>query len=155
MNTSPMKTLPALLLALVTATVSAIAAAGWQTDFAAAQAAAKKDNKAILLDFTGSDWCGWCIKMKKDSLDQKAFQEFADKKLVLVEVDFPNNKKQTEAVKKQNEDLQKRYNVEGFPTFVLVDGEGKELGRHVGYLKGGPSAFVEKIEGWTKSKSTK
>jgi protein disulfide-isomerase len=150
-----MKTAPSLLLALLTGTLSALAASGWQTDFAAAQTSAKKDSKAILLDFTGSDWCGWCIKMKKDSLDQKAFQEFADKKLVLVEVDFPNGKKQTEAVKKQNDDLQKKYNVEGYPTFVLVDGDGKELGRHVGYLKGGPSAFVEKIEGWTKAGSKK
>ena len=146
-----MKIAPSLLLALLTGTLSALAASGWQTDFAAAQTSAKKDSKAILLDFTGSDWCGWCIKMKKDSLDQKAFQEFADKKLVLVEVDFPNGKKQTDAVKKQNDDLQKKYNVEGYPTFVLVDGDGKELGRHVGYLKGGPSAFVEKIEGWTKA----
>lgn len=150
-----MKTASSLLLALLTGTLSTLAASGWQTDFAAAQASAKKDSKAILLDFTGSDWCGWCIKMKKDSLDQKAFQEFADKKLVLVEVDFPNAKKQTEAVKKQNDDLQKKYNVEGYPTFVLVDGDGKELGRHVGYLKGGPSAFVEKIEGWTKAGSKK
>ena len=150
-----MKIAPSLLLALLTGTLSALAASGWQTDFAAAQTSAKKDSKAILLDFTGSDWCGWCIKMKKDSLDQKAFQEFADKKLVLVEVDFPNNKKQTDAVKKQNEALQKKYNVEGYPTFVLVDGSGKELGRHVGYLKGGPSAFVQKIEGWTKAGPSK
>ncbi|MEY3536178.1 MAG: hypothetical protein RLZZ582_1754 [Verrucomicrobiota bacterium] len=150
-----MKIAPTLLLALLTGTLSALAASGWQTDFAAAQTSAKKDSKAILLDFTGSDWCGWCIKMKKDSLDQKAFQEFADKKLVLVEVDFPNGKKQTDAVKKQNDDLQKKYNVEGYPTFVLVDGDGKELGRHVGYLKGGPSAFVEKIEGWTKAGAKK
>lgn len=150
-----MKIAPSLLLALLTGTLSALAASGWQTDFAAAQTSAKKDSKAILLDFTGSDWCGWCIKMKKDSLDQKAFQEFADKKLVLVEVDFPNNKKQTDAVKKQNEALQKKYNVEGYPTFVLVDGTGKELGRHVGYLKGGPSAFVQKIEGWTKAGPSK
>jgi thioredoxin-related protein len=150
-----MKPVRSLLLTLIAGTLTIFAATGWQTDFSAAQASAKKDNRAILLDFTGSDWCGWCIKMKKDSLDQKAFQEFADKKLVLVEVDFPNNKKQTDAVKKQNEDLQKRYNVEGYPTFVLVDGDGKELGRHVGYLKGGPTAFVQKIEGWTKSGSAK
>jgi protein disulfide-isomerase len=58
-------------------------------------------------------------------------------------------------VKKQNEALQKKYNVEGYPTFVLVDGSGKELGRHVGYLKGGPSAFVQKIEGWTKAGPSK
>jgi len=128
---------------------------GWIEDFEAAKALAAAQKRHMLLDFTGSDWCGWCIKMKKDSLDQKAFQEFADKKLVLVEVDFPNGKKQTEAVKKQNDDLQKKYNVEGYPTFVLVDGDGKELGRHVGYLKGGPSAFVEKIEGWTKAGAKK
>ncbi|MCE2826230.1 MAG: thioredoxin family protein [Verrucomicrobium sp.] len=147
--------LRALCLALIAGALPVLAGSDWQTDFAAAKTAAKKDNKAILLDFTGSDWCGWCIKMKKDSLDQKAFLEFADKKLVLVEVDFPNKKKQSDAVKQQNEDLQKRYNVEGYPTFVLVDGDGKELGRHVGYLKGGPSAFVQKIEGWTKAGSAK
>lgn len=147
--------LRAVCLAILAASLPALAATGWQTDFTAAKSAAKKDNKAILLDFTGSDWCGWCIKMKKDSLDQKAFLEFADKKLVLVEVDFPNKKKQSDAVKQQNEDLQKRYNVEGYPTFVLVDGDGKELGRHVGYLKGGPSAFVQKIEGWTKGAASK
>jgi protein disulfide-isomerase len=150
-----MRPLRSLLLTLVAGALPILAGSGWQTDFSAAKAAAKKDSRAILLDFTGSDWCGWCIKMKKDSLDQKAFQEFADKKLVLVEVDFPNNKKQTDAVKKQNEDLQKRYNVEGYPTFVLVDGDGKELGRHVGYLKGGPKAFVQKIEEWTKSGAAK
>jgi len=104
----------------------AFAGEGWLVDFEKAKLTAKTESKDILMDFTGSDWCGWCIK-----------------------------KKQTEAVKKQNEDLQKRYGVEGYPTFVLVDGEGKELGRHVGYLKGGPSAFVQKIEGWTKSKSAK
>lgn len=104
---TPMKTVSSLVLVLLTGTLSALAASGWQTDFTAAQTAAKKDGRAILLDFTGSDWCGWCIKMKKDSLDQKAFQEFADKKLMLVEVDFPNNKKQTDEVKKQNEGLQK------------------------------------------------
>lgn len=106
-----MKTVSSLLLTLIAGALTSMAAADWQTDFSAAQTAAQKDNKAILLDFTGSDWCGWCIKMKKDSLDQKAFQEFADKKLVLVEVDFPNNKKQTDAVKKQNEALQKKYKI--------------------------------------------
>ena len=62
-----------------------------------------------------------------------------------------NNKKQTEEVKKQNEDLKKKYAVQGFPTFVLVDADGKELGRQVGYLKGGPSSFVTKIEEWKNS----
>jgi hypothetical protein len=65
--------------------------------------------------------------------------------------DFPNKKPQTPEVKKQNEALKKKYDVGGFPTFVLVDADGKELGRQVGYLKGGPSAFVSKIETWKKA----
>lgn len=146
-----MKTAPSLLLALLTGTLSALAASGWQTDFAAAQTSAKKDSKAILLDFTGSDWCGWCIKMKKESLDLKEFTDYAAKNVVLFEADFPNKKPQTPEVKKQNEALKKKYDVGGFPTFVLVDADGKELGRQVGYLKGGPSAFVSKIETWKKA----
>jgi thioredoxin-related protein len=131
---------------------SALAAEGWGTDIAAAKALAKKQGQPILLDFTGSDWCGWCIKMKKESLDQKEFTEFAQKNVVLVEVDFPNDKAKVSAeTRKQNEALQKQYKVSGFPTFVLIDADGKELGRQVGYLKGGPSAFVSKINEWTKT----
>ena len=135
-----------LLACLVSLAFAASAFAEWKTDFAAAQAAAKKENKLMLLDFTGSDWCGWCVKMKKDTLDQKAFLDYAARHLVLVEVDFPQRKKISAAQRKANEALQAKYGVEGFPTFVIADGNGKELGRHVGYLKGGPSAFIDKIE---------
>jgi protein disulfide-isomerase len=122
----------------------------WQTDFEAARGQAKKEGKPILMDFTGSDWCGWCIKMKKDTLDQKEFKEYAKKDLVLVQVDFPNKKKLSSDQKKANEALKAKYGVQGFPTYVLVDATGKELGRQVGYLQGGPSAFTSKIEGWKK-----
>lgn len=128
-----------------------LAAEAWGTDIAAAKALAKKQGQPILLDFTGSDWCGWCIKMKKESLDQKAFTDFAAKNVVLVEVDFPSKKALPEATKKQNDDLKKQYKVNGFPTFVLIDADGKELGRQVGYLKGGPDAFVAKIGEWKKA----
>ncbi|MFM8419191.1 MAG: thioredoxin family protein, partial [Verrucomicrobiota bacterium] len=139
------------LAATVAVGISVIAAEAWGTDYAAAQAQAKKEGKAILIDFTGSDWCGWCIKMKKESLDQKAFTDFAAKNVVLVEVDFPNKKALPEATKKQNNDLKKQYKVNGFPTFVLIDADGKELGRQVGYLKGGPDAFIAKIGEWKKA----
>lgn len=122
----------------------------WQTDFEAARSQAKKEGKPILMDFTGSDWCGWCIKMKKDTLDQKEFKEYAGKDLVLVQVDFPNKKKLSSEQKKANEALKSKYGVQGFPTYVLVDATGKELGRQVGYLQGGPSAFRSKIESWKK-----
>lgn len=148
-----MKALPLKLsAAILVVTMAVHGAESWTTDFKAAQAAAKKDGKPILIDFTGSDWCGWCIKMKKDSLDQAAFQEFAKKELVLVEADFPNKKEQTDEVKAQNKELQKKYNVEGYPTFVLIDANGKELGRQVGYLKGGPTEFVKVIQGWAAKK---
>ena len=146
-----MKKLMLTLAATVAVGLSVLAAEAWSTDYAAAQSLAKKDGKVILIDFTGSDWCGWCIRMKKEALDLKEFTDYATKNVVLFEADFPNKKPQSDDLKKQNKDLQKKYAVNGFPTFVLVDADGKELGRQVGYLKGGPSAFVNKIEEWKKS----
>lgn len=147
--------LPILVLLFAGLLHGLAADAAWRNDFASSLADAGKEGKVVLIDFTGSDWCGWCIKMKKDTLDQKAFLEFAAKKLVLVEADFPNKKPLPEAVKKQNQGLQKRYAVGGYPTFVLVDAQGKELGRQVGYLKGGPEAFIAKIESWMAAKADK
>lgn len=137
-----MKTLPAVLASLVISLGSTFAAAGWQTDYKAALAEASKSDKLVLLDFTGSDWCGWCIKLDKETFSKPEFKEFAAKNLVLVEVDFPNNKPQSDALKKQNEELQTKFGVDGFPTLVLVDGTGKEVARNVGYLPGGPEGFI-------------
>jgi len=122
--------------------------AKWYTDFAKAAAEAKAGNKSILLDFTGSDWCPWCIRMKKETLDQAAFKDYAAKNLVLMEVDFPDSKPQTEAVKKQNKELQAKYKADGFPTFVLVDADGNIQGKQVGYMEGGPSPFIELLNKW-------
>ena len=124
--------------------------AQWLTDKAKAFEKAKAENKAVLMDFTGSDWCGWCIKMKKETLDTKAFADYAGKHLVLLEVDFPRSKEQSAELKAQNEALGKQYGAEGFPTFVLVDKTGKELGKQVGFLQGGPSAFIAMLEGFRK-----
>jgi len=124
--------------------------AKWNTDYAKAVEQAKTESKPILLDFTGSDWCGWCMKMKKESLDTPVFVHYAKKNLVLVEVDFPHEKSQTAAVKKQNEELGKQYKVNGYPCFVLVDKDGKELGRQGGYLQGGPNAFIAKLNTFYK-----
>ncbi|MGE3309588.1 MAG: thioredoxin family protein [Limisphaerales bacterium] len=122
------------------------AAATWRTDFESAKTEAKRDGRIIVMNFTGSDWCGFCIKMKKDSLEMKAFTDYAAKNAVLLEVDFPSRKKLPAAQVKANEALRKRYNVEGYPTFVFTDATGKELGRHVGYLQGGPLAFIDRME---------
>src|SRR5690348_14963436 len=120
----------------------------WLTSVPQAIAQAQKDNKMVLLDFTGSDWCTWCIKFKKESLDTQDFKDFAAKNLVLVELDFPHKKPQTAAEKEANRALAAKYNVDGFPTFVVLDKDGKEIGRQVGYKPGGAKAFIEKINGF-------
>jgi protein disulfide-isomerase len=122
----------------------------WLTDLPKAEAQAKAENKIVLIDFTGSDWCGWCIKFKKDVLDTPEFQAYAAKNVVLVELDFPSKKEQGADLKKANAALKQQYDVSGFPTFVVLDKNGKEIGRQVGYAKGGPKAFIEKLEGFKK-----
>jgi protein disulfide-isomerase len=118
----------------------------WLTDLPKAEAQAKSENKIVLMDFTGSDWCPWCIKFKKDVLDTPEFTAYSAKNVVLVELDFPNKKVQTDDLKKANSALKDKYNIEGFPTLVALDQNGKEIGRQVGYSEGGPSAFIAKLE---------
>lgn len=120
--------------------------AEWLTDLAKAKELAKAEKKTVLVNFTGSDWCGYCIKLKKEVFDTEEFAKFAKDKLVLVEIDFPRKKAQSEEVKKANRELQKQYKVEGFPTLVFLNGEGKKLGEEVGYGGGGPKAFLAKVE---------
>ena len=86
---------------------------------------------------------GWCIKLKKETFDQPQFKEFADKNLVLVEVDFPQGKSLSPEVKKQNDALQQQFHVEGFPTLVLLTPQGKIIKQNSGYLPGGPKGFIE------------
>jgi protein disulfide-isomerase len=125
---------------------SSEASEGWKTNYAAALEQATKENKMVLLDFTGSDWCGWCIKLQKDTFSKPEFQNFAEQSLILVELDFPRGKPQSDELKKQNEGLAEKYGVQGFPTLVLLDPQGKEAARNVGYLQGGPEAFIQWVE---------
>ena len=121
----------------------------WMTDFAAAQALAKKENKPMLVDFTGSDWCGWCIKLDREVFTQPAFLDYAKKNLVLVKIDFPRNIPQTDAVKKQNRQLSAKYGIEGFPTILMMKADGKIIGR-TGYQRGGAENYVKHLQGILK-----
>lgn len=132
----------ALLLSTMT---SAVAAEGWMTDFEAAKAKAAEKGKPMLLDFTGSDWCGWCIKLKKEVFSQDAFQSYAADALVLVEIDFPRGKEQSDEVKAQNEALAKKYGIRGFPTILLLSPEGELIGR-TGYQPGGAAKYVAHLK---------
>jgi thioredoxin-related protein len=122
----------------------------WQTDYKKAQEEAKANHKLLLVDFTGSDWCGWCIKLNKEVFSQPQFKDYATKNLVLLEIDFPRAKEQSDAVKKQNEQLAGQYQIQGFPTIIVLNGEGKKVGE-LGYMRGGPTAFIAELEKLPKS----
>ena len=117
----------------------------WETDLEVAKKRAKDENKQILADFTGSDWCGWCIKLKKEVFDQPEFQEYAKKHLIMLELDFPRKKELPAKEKEQNDKLSEEFKVEGFPTILLLNARGKELGR-TGYQEGGPVKYVEHLK---------
>jgi thioredoxin-related protein len=117
----------------------------WNTDFAQAKAAAAESKRFILLDFTGSDWCPWCIRMDKEVFERPAFADFAAKHLVLVKLDFPRRKPQAPAEKVQNEQLAQKFEIQGYPTYVLLDSTGNEVRRQEGYLPGGPVEFIRWI----------
>ena len=108
----------------------------------------RSENKIVLMDFTGSDWCGWCIKFNKEVLSTPEFAAYAAKNLVLVEVDFPHKKEQSAELKKANKALGTEFGVDGYPTFVVLNKAGKEVGRQVGYAEGGPKAFIAKLDGF-------
>lgn len=119
----------------------------WQTNYKQALAQAAKENKQVLLAFAGSDWCIPCIQMDREVLSKSQFENFASKNLVLVKLDYPRRKKLPPGEMQQNDQLQQQYSIEGYPTYVLLDARGKEVKRVVGYVDGGPSAFIKWIEG--------
>ena len=122
----------------------------WAADLPTALGQAKAANKIVLLDFTGSDWCVWCMKFDVEVLSKPEFAAYARTNLELVLVDFPKTKNQSGALKKNNDELQTKFKVDGFPTYVALNADGKEIGRQVGYLSGGPQAFIAELEKFRK-----
>jgi thiol-disulfide isomerase/thioredoxin len=136
----------AAFVALMIAALPALAAPKWYTDLDEAKAVAVKENKPLLVDFTGSDWCGYCIKLHAEVFDKPEFEAFA-KDYVLVELDFPNKKPQPAEEKAKNKATQAKFAVSGFPTVLLIDAKsGEAYGRQSGYGPGtGPKAYLEKL----------
>jgi len=118
----------------------------WLTSVPNATAQAKKENKLVLLDFTGSDWCGWCKKLDAETFSKSAFTDYAKKNLVLVEVDFPAHKDQSAELKAANQALQAKYHVDGYPTLVVLKPDGTVAWQQTGYLAGGPEAMIAKLD---------
>src|SRR4051794_8557007 len=106
-----MKAFLSLLTIIALTSISSATKEGWLDDLEKAKAQAKAENKKILLDFTGSDWCGWCKKLDAEVFSQQAFKDYAAKNLVLVEVDFPRSFQLPEPTKKQNDELAKKFKI--------------------------------------------
>jgi protein disulfide-isomerase len=107
---------------------------------------AKTANKPVVLEFTGSDWCPPCKMMQAEVFSKDAFKTFADDQVVFVKLDFPRQRAQTDDVKARNRALAEQFEIEGFPTLLVLSPEGTELARQVGFLRGGPEAVI----GWIK-----
>jgi thioredoxin-related protein len=133
-------------LAIVVVGTGLALAEGWGHDWEAAKAESKKTGRPILINLTGSDWCGWCIKLEKKVFSTETFKNYAAENLILMEADFPRKKEQPAEVKEQNEKLRKEYLAGGYPTVWLLDHEGKKLSDDLGEFGDDPGKWVAKLK---------
>jgi len=136
-----------LLIALIG--VVTFSPPGWQLDFETAKQTAKNEHKYILLNFSGSDWCGPCIRMKQEIFDTETFGQFAKEYLVLVNADFPRTKKHalTNEQQKKNDQLADQYNQQGiFPLTSLLTAEGKEIKVWEGLPPVSADEFIKQLQ---------
>jgi protein disulfide-isomerase len=116
----------------------------WITDYDSALAQARDQDRHVFLFFTGSDWCGWCMKLNKEILSTPEFVKYAGDNLVLVELDFPRRKQLSPTLVAQNRKLAQRFHIEGYPTVIVLNKEGNPVGE-LGYEEGGPQPFIDRL----------
>ena len=121
-----------LRAAALAALILPASAGNWITDMDTARKQAADEGKAILANFTGSDWCGYCIRMKNNVLDKPEFSSYAENKFVLLEIDLPRRKQVPAAELQKRQELCRQYEVSGFPTFLILSHTGEVLGGWVG-----------------------
>lgn len=133
--------------ALSLSTAMAVNPPGWTDDYAKAVEKAKTEKKNILLDFTGSDWCGYCMALDKEVFSTPKFKTWAKANVILVKVDFPHGLKLPKKTVDQNNELKSKYPFGGYPTVMVVDTDGKVLSKKSGYSPGsGPAAYIEGLD---------
>jgi len=122
----------------------------WHTNMGEASEIAIKEDKPVLMFFTGSDWCGWCIRLQNQVLKTEDFETWAKENVVLVELDFPRRKKLERSIQIQNQQLQQLFKVRGYPTVVFAVPEKTEKGKmslknlgQTGFVKGGAEKWLE------------
>ena len=128
----------------------------WHTDVNKAVTVSRKENKPMMMFFTGSDWCGWCIRLQNEVFKKPEFVDWAQKNVVLVELDFPRKIELAPELRQQNSQMQQIFQVQGFPTIWFVNPEVKEkninlkqIGK-VGYVNGGPLKWLEAVHQFLK-----
>jgi protein disulfide-isomerase len=134
-----------LLLACALLQTNARAAVEWLTELPRAQAQARTEGKTVFIHFSGSDWCGWCIKLRKEVFLKPEFESYAKSNLVLVRIDFPRRTNQPPAIQRSNQKLAEQFQVQGYPTLVLLDSQGTNLGT-VSYGHGGAKQFLADVD---------
>ena len=136
-----------VLTTLFALSLSLTAGEGWLTNIEKAKELAKKEGKTVLVEFTGSDWCPPCKALKKNVFDSKEFKAYAKKNLVLVELDFPRDKsKVTKDQAEYNREQAKAFAVRGYPTIILMDANGKELTKKVGYGRTSVEEYIASLK---------
>ena len=122
----------------------------WTTNLEQAIELAKKENKAVLVNFTGSDWCKWCFKLRDEVFVQNDFKNYADENLVLVVIDFPRNSTQSNETKRYNQTVAQQFGIQGFPTIIIFNNEGVPVAK-TGYQPGGAANYVNHIKSFLGS----
>lgn len=117
----------------------------WETNLEKAIEIAKTENKAVLINFTGSDWCKWCKKLNAEVFSQKEFADYAKENLVLVKLDFPRSIPQSNETKMYNQTLAQKYGVRGFPTILIMNSQGQLVAK-TGYQPGGAVNYINHIK---------
>jgi protein disulfide-isomerase len=140
-----MKKITIILLTLWMGAKAMAGGATWLTNLPEAADQARKDNELLLLDFTGSDWCGWCMKLDEEIFSKREFIDYAGKNLVLVQVDFPMHKAQANDLKAANRALAKKYQVTGYPTVLIIKPDGKVLWEQRGFEEGSPGTMIDAV----------
>jgi protein disulfide-isomerase len=117
----------------------------WTTNYQDAVAQSKQNSQPIVLFFTGSDWCGWCKKLDAEALDTPDFAQATNGKFIFVKVDFPMKSKLDPQTAQQNNMLKQKYEIKGYPTLVIIDGNEKILAT-TGYEAGGGKKYANHLE---------
>lgn len=148
-----------LFLSLSSLAVKAQEGLTWHTDLSKASELSIKEKKPLMLFFTGSDWCGWCIRLQKEVFKTDEFTKWAKENVILVELDFPKRTPQDEATRLQNFNLQKTFQVRGYPTVWFVNPQLQEENKmnldalgSTGYVAGGPEKWLEGANSIIKNK---